>query len=141
MNFTTLADVLIAFAATAQAALSQDNAIHVGDVGTADVKKGYRLAVFPKFDRGVDHEGFSRRTAAVVVKMIAIDDPSDSSVGASQLIRLVKLFEPAYYAILEHAEAKTEGFAGMEVMVQDDDDTPGISADGYDDNPNRWGCR
>ncbi|MEM7626574.1 MAG: hypothetical protein AAF333_13340 [Planctomycetota bacterium] len=135
MNFTTLADVLEAFAQTAEAALPGDGKSHVGDVSTRDVDRGFRLAVFPKRDSGVDHEGYSRRTASVVVKLIAVDDPSDASAGATQLIRLVRLFEPAYYAIFHHAKANTQGFDGMEVWVQDDAATPGISADGYDDNP------
>lgn len=136
MKFTTLADVLEAFASTAETILGQTGSTHVGDVATRDVGRGFKLAVFPQLDRGVDHEGYSRRTAKIVIKLIAVDDPSNSNTGTTQLLRLVRLFDPLYFGLLKAAEAKTDGFTDMELLVQDDPDTPGISADGYDDTSN-----
>jgi len=132
MNSTTLALVLQAFADTAQAALVQPDAVHVGDASIADIQGSARLAVFPRGDIGVDQDGFSRRTASVTVKLIAVDDPTDDVAGATQLIRLVERFEPVYYAILADALAKTNGFTDMDILVQDDHDQPGIVASGFD---------
>ncbi|MEM1445148.1 MAG: hypothetical protein AAGF84_03775 [Planctomycetota bacterium] len=145
-EFTTSPDVLEAVVAVTEAklkALNPKGQARAGAPKVEDANKSPRVSVYINGDKGVNHEGYSRRTLTFTVVVVVPDDKSDASLGNTQLLRLTRLYEPIHFDLLTQAKAKTGAFAQVpHVLVREAENGPGIQSDGFDDGDPvaRVGC-
>ncbi|MEM8781895.1 MAG: hypothetical protein AAGE65_03475 [Planctomycetota bacterium] len=145
-EFTTTPDVLEAVVAVAQAKLQEIKPGGQGRVGAPkakDVGRQPRLSVHINSDKGVDHEGYSRRTLLFTLVLMVRDDKSDGSLGVTELLRLCRLYEPIHFDLLVRVEKKTGPFAALpHLQIRESSEGLGVQSDGFDDTDGlaRVGC-
>lgn len=132
-------EILTAFKTIMDTALNAsadaNNETHIGDVNPKDVVSGFRGMVWFKNDTATYVDKDEEWVLRVVAAMIRKDDPSNVSLGQSELLRLSAQYQAVHDAITKATDDPVgTPLDGMKLIVVDDDQEPGISCDGFDDN-------